>query len=240
MSTRLSELDSETQTLREREHLTEIGELARGLAHSLRNPLNVLGLAVEELVAHADTSGDQLARSARAQISRIDQTLRSFLALASGDAGNVQPVAMEDVARDVALELMQDVHLPTRVRVIADEQQPELNGVEAELRAVLHTLVVNAVEASPPDGVVTVEIKAAAAGVAIHVCDDGPGLAPEIRERLFTPHLTTKERGAGMGLFLAERIVKNRYGGQLELLDRDPRGTCAVLTLSGRKGEAHA
>ena len=51
--------------------------------------------------------------------------------------------------------------------------------------------------------------------------DEGEGLAEEIRRRLFTPHLSTKANGSGMGLFLAHRIATNRYGGSLELIDRD-------------------
>jgi nitrogen-specific signal transduction histidine kinase len=68
----------------------------------------------------------------------------------------------------------------------------------------------------------------------LEVDDEGPGLPPEIRQRLFTPHLSTKANGSGMGLFLAHRIAGNRYGGRLELLDLEPTGTRAVLELRDR------
>ena len=77
-------------------------------------------------------------------------------------------------------------------------------------------------------------------GATVEVSDQGPGLAPEVRERLFTPHVSTKEQGAGMGLFLARRIAQNRYGGTLELLDRDGGGTLARLQLTGHGGTRDA
>ena len=61
--------------------------------------------------------------------------------------------------------------------------------------------------------------------------DEGPGLPPSVRERLFTPHVTTKSTGTGMGLFLAHRIATSRLGGTLRLDDRPSGGTVAVLEL---------
>ena len=66
-------------------------------------------------------------------------------------------------------------------------------------------------------------------GARLEVLDRGPGLAPEVRDRLFTPHVTTKGHGAGMGLYLAERIVRTRYEGSLALRDRPGGGVRAVL-----------
>jgi signal transduction histidine kinase len=233
MSTQLAALDHEARGLREREHLHEIGEVARGLAHSLRNPLNVLGLTVEQL---AGAEGELLAASARAQIQRIDRTLRTFLSLSSG-GGDAQVVAVDDIARDVALELVQDSAARATVRVEADGPVP-LRAVGPELRAVVHVLVVNAVEASPAGAQVLVRVTPVAGGARVDVLDRGPGLALEVRERLFTPHTTTKEQGAGMGLYLAERIARTRYGGSLTLDARPDGGTRAVLVVASRGEDA--
>ncbi|MEM7248734.1 MAG: HAMP domain-containing sensor histidine kinase [Acidobacteriota bacterium] len=238
MSSRLEELDDHARKLRAREHLSELGEVARGIAHGLRNPLNALGLSIEEL-AGTKVSGDartELARDARRQIDRIDGAIRSFLTLASsGDAGSetrFDPVAL---AEAVVLEVLQDSRGRVRLNVEADDPVPSLVGVEAELRAVLQALVVNAVEASPDGAEVTLHVAALEDElVVIEVDDQGPGLASEVRERLFTPHVTTKSSGAGMGLFLAHRIVSSRHGGRLELLDREPEGTRARLELPVR------
>lgn len=257
MSQRLAELDERARRLASLKHLGEIGDVARGLAHSLRNPLNALGLSVEELAhraqideqhdetterdAETDAETDALARAARRQIRRIDRGIRSFLVLASPAGGVVDEVDVEALARDVALEALQDAGGRVRVEVRSgDGPAPRLRAVEAELRAVVQALVVNAVEASPDGETVVVGIEPADGGVRLEVADRGPGLAPEVRDRLFTPHVSTKSHGSGMGLFLAHRLATERYGGRLELRGRE-QGTRAVLELGDRRepeGEA--
>jgi signal transduction histidine kinase len=246
MSGRLAELEARTRELSASQHLGEIGEIARGLAHSLRNPLNALGLSVEELAAGvAGENGDEtadLAVSARRQIRRIDRSIRSFLALASQGGGAAEEVDLSELAEDVALEAIQGVRPPggrgrvrVEVAVVADPGLTPLLAVEPELRAVFQALVENAVEASPEGG--TVSVRLASAGdrrVRLEVADEGPGLPAEVRARLFTPHLSTKASGSGMGLFLAHRIATNRYRGRLDLVDREGAGTRAVLELGDR------
>jgi len=108
---------------------------------------------------------------------------------------------------------------------------------------VVQALVVNAVEASPEGGTVRVAVEAKDGGCVLHVDDEGPGLAPDVRAHLFHPHVTTKANGSGMGLFLAQRIASTRYGGSVVLSDLAPRGTRAVLTLhdreAGESGDEH-
>ena len=239
MSVHLKELDETARSLRAREHLFELGEIARGLAHSLRNPLNALGLSLEGLAARApdDVKADELAQGARRQIRRVDAAVRSFLALASEGGGQVSRVDLHKLVQDVALEASQDTGRKVRLDVKAPPESLCIAGVEAELRAVVQALVVNAVEASPPGGRVEVTLVADedGAGARLEIADEGPGLPAEVRARLFTPHITTKASGSGMGLYLAQRIASNRYRGGIRLHDRAEGGTQAVLTLDSRE-----
>ena len=149
---------------------------------------------------------------------------------------HLTPVAL---AREVALEVLQDARGRVRVSVEVETAVPSLAASPAELRAILQALVVNAVEASPDGATVEVSVAAAEAGhVRVEILDAGSGLAPKVRERLFTPHLTTKPHGSGMGLYLAHRLATGRYGGSLELVDRDGGGTIARLELGNREGES--
>lgn len=246
MSDRLHALDADARALRAREHLSELGEVGRGFAHSLRNPLNALGLAVDELARQEPTAAGvgharELAGRARRQIRRIDEALRAFLVLGSdGGRAVTAPVELRAVVRDVALELAQsrpEGKETVRVEVVA-ETSATVDGVEAEIRAALQALVVNAVEASPPGGLVRIELEPQPHGGArLTVDDEGPGLPEEVRRRLFTPHVTTKPAGAGMGLYLAHRIAATRYGGRLDFEDRPTGGTRARLELQGRARE---
>lgn len=239
MSVRLAELDAEARQLREREHLGELGEVARAVAHSLRNPLNALGLSVDRWAREGSSpEAAELARGARQQIRRLDASIRSILALAAdrgGEAGTAgEVVDLGRLCRDVALEAAQDD--AGRVGVAVEvEGRPMLAGaVAAELRSIVQALVVNALEASP-DGA-TVRVAAHQAdddSVIVEVEDRGTGIAAELRPRLFAPHVTTKPTGSGMGLFIAQRLASSRYGGRVELLDREGGGTIARLTLGG-------
>lgn len=238
MSSRLEELEKEALALKEREHLGEMGEVARGMAHALRNPLHAVGLSVEELASRLpdDAGAVAVAAAARRQIAGVDGTIRSFLALAAG-GGAEEEVDVRSLAEDVALAALQEARGRVRVAVAAGEGRPVLAAVAPELKAALHALVVNAVEASPDGGEVGVRVDPLPeGGVRLTVEDDGPGLPGEVRARLFTPHVTTKPSGSGMGLFLAHRIATTRYGGSLVLGERPPRGTRAVLTLGPRAG----
>jgi signal transduction histidine kinase len=271
MSRELAALDRRNRALAEGQHLSELGEVARGLAHTLRNPLNALGLTVEQLAAGPGGAADgvtegerDLARreamveSARRQVRRMDRALRSFLALASNGGAPAEPVEIAQLAREVALEALQDGGGAVGIAVEADPgEETRVSGVAPELRAVLQALVVNAVEASREGGRVQVAVRrlpaaqsnpanassagaSAAARVEITIADRGAGVPPEVRERLFQPHTTTKSHGSGMGLFLAHRIAAGRYGGSLALEPRPDGGTIARLTLGDRESATAA
>ncbi len=233
MSLRLRELDEQTRNLQQREYLSELGEIANGLAHTLRNPLNTLGLSVEQLAALSleRPEAQELTQTARQQIRRIDQWIRSFLALASQGVAHEQRLNLRSIIQDVVLEAVQDGSKPVDIDLDLAEELPHCPGVAPEMRAVIQALVVNAVEASPSDGQVTIRLYAEDQAIHIEVADQGAGLEPSVRERLFTPHTTTKPTGSGMGLFLAHRIVSTRYQGRVTLEDAPTGGTLARVIL---------
>ena len=79
----------------------------------------------------------------------------------------------------------------------------------------------------------------AAKTVRIEIEDEGSGFPKEVREQLFSPHVTTKANGTGMGIFVAHRIATSRYDGGLDFVERQPQGTLVVLTLSDRTTNPH-
>lgn len=236
MSAQLADLDAERDRLRALANLSELGEVGRGLAHSLRNPLNTLGLAVDTLAQtdDPDTIAD-LRQRAREQIRRIDEALKGFLALGAGLAGVSESVDIRELVEDLLLEASQRADGRVRFDLKLPAQPLPLKVQAQELRAALQALLVNALEASPEGGQVDIELRDGAPGQAeLSIADRGSGLPDRVRERLFTPHLSTKPEGAGMGLFLAQRILRERYDGQLELRDRDGGGTQAVARFGAR------
>lgn len=227
MSSRLAALERERSRWLERENLAQLGDLSRGLAHTVRNPLNTLGLAIEELALdRSDQAG--LAASARAQIRRIDRWLRSFLALGAADAAAVETVDLRALVQDVTLEAIQD---GARLAVDGGEQPLPVRAVPSALRAALANLIENAVEASPAGQPVEVSASRAGGEALLTVADRGPGLPQAVRDRLYAPHVTTKLGGSGMGLFLAQRLIVGMHEGRLEMRDRPGGGTVAELRL---------
>jgi signal transduction histidine kinase len=232
MSQRLAELEHERERWRQREHLAQLGDLARGLAHTLRNPLNTLGLAVDEL-ATGDRASEQLAGTARGQIRRIDRWLRSFLAIGAGEAAARQQVDLVDLVAAVVLEAVQQ-GASIELEVPEDQASAEhsrVYGVPTALRAAIGNLVENAVQAAPEGTSVRVAVSAGPDGAEVVVRDQGPGLPAEVRERLFSPHVTTKVGGSGMGLFLARQLVVSMHGGRLDVVDAEGGGTEARVWL---------
>lgn len=242
MSADLQRLDREAAALRADRELAELGEVGRGLAHSLRNPLHALGLSLEALAAGTSdpATAESLHRAGREQLARIDQALRGFLALSAGAGAQTEPVALRAIVDDVLLEASQRAQ--GQVRFTCAGADLSVLGVPAELRILVHALVVNALEASPPGGQVCVSLQAIegdAGGARVVVEDDGDGIPEAIRARLFAPHVSSKPSGAGMGLYLAQRLARLRYGGGITLIARSPRGTRAELSLHDREAPAH-
>lgn len=238
MSAQLQTLDAEAAALRADRELAELGEIGRGLAHSLRNPLHALGLSLDALVAQAahPERAQPLAQAGREQLQRVDQALRGFLALSAGNGASVVSQSVREVVEDVLLEASQRAQ--GRVQFRREGDDATLAAVPAELRVMLHALVINALEASPEHGTVSVRVTAPEtpdAPLRIEVADEGEGVPEAIRSRLFQPHVSGKPHGAGMGLYLAERLARLRYRGGIALQPRAPRGTVACLSLHPRE-----
>jgi signal transduction histidine kinase len=235
MAGELERLDAEAQRLRGQQALAELGEIGRGLAHSLRNPLHALGLCVEALQAQARAPDEaaNLARTAREQIARLDGSLRGFLALSAGVDAPTTEVCLREVIEDVLLEARQS--FGPRLAFKADgDLDATLPAVAVELRILLHSLVTNAAEASPDGGRVRITVDAGDV-LQITVADEGAGVPESLRPRLFQPHVSSKPQGAGMGLYLAQRLAALRYRGEIALSDRASGGTRASLRLHARQ-----
>ena len=236
MSRELAKLEADNQALRAHEAANELTDLARGLAHTLRNPLNTLGLTLDEMSRTdlVETRREQLALMARRQIQQIDRWLRALLDVTQHDDQPLLQLDCHLLAQDVVQEFA-DRH--PAIALNSATPAPQLRGHAREIASLLHTLISNAVEASPAGQPITVSLQSDGDGVVFTVSDCGNGLSAEVRERLFQPHVTTKSHGSGMGLFLARRIARGRYRGELTLYDNtdSPQGgTVARLQLHSR------
>ena len=97
-------------------------------------------------------------------------------------------------------------------------------------------MISNAVEASPPGGLVQISLSKMQGGAVLSVRDQGPGLAPDIAAALFQPHISSKAEGAGMGLYLCQRLLQRYYQGSVELHPAEHSGCIATLHICSATG----
>jgi signal transduction histidine kinase len=236
MSHRLVELSEIEKRFGQQQQMAELGEVARGLAHTLRNPINTIGLAIEQM-SHTDMPQNQrieLASQVRQKISHLDNSIKGLLRLTTSDMTRNQTIDLNQVVNDIELEMAMTSN--TKI-AFSPVQSVEMLGAEVEIRAMIHTLVVNAVEASDEQQTVSVFVSQQNDAVQVQVLDQGTGLDPQIEAQLFKPHITSKPEGAGMGLYIAKRICQLHYHGDIQLSENSPKGCIATLTLANADAE---
>lgn len=230
MSQKLAELKQMEDQFQQQQQLAELGEVARGLAHTLRNPINTIGLSLDQM-SQADISEaqrEELALQARQKISHLDNTIKALLRLTASGIDRGHSVDINSVVADIIMELSMT---GSQEIIFNPAQQVTMIGAESEIRAMIHTLIANAVEASASGQGVSVFTEQRENGINVTIVDEGCGLSDSIKEKLFHPHVSTKPEGAGMGLYIAKRLSRSFYNGDITLSDNQPSGCIARLTL---------
>lgn len=230
----------------ESQALAAMGTLTTGLAHEIRNPLNAAKLQLELLVRRAQRSLEtevasritQPAETVRAEIERLSELLNEFLQLARPRALALGQVGLTELLEDVVelqLPVAHAAHVELRMQL---DRALWVRGDYPRLKQVLLNLVANAIDAMRDRGHGRIELTADPLPddqVRIRVCDDGPGVAPELLADAFQPFVTNKEAGTGLGLAIVKTLI-DRHGGRVELLPGVEGGTVAeiVLRAAGR------
>ncbi len=216
--------------------LAAVGRLSAGLAHEIRNPLaSIKGSA--EILGDDFPDGhpkrsllDTLVR----EVDRLNGVLTRFLSFARPlpvAAREFHPVEMvEQIAallsgREEAAERTIRIHAPAT-------ELPPIEADPEQLHQVILNLLLNAVQSTPPGGLIEVRFVRLEGPSRVHILfeDDGPGFDPQALENLFTPFFTTREAGTGLGLALSHRIVET-HGGRIEAVNRSEGGARVTVEL---------
>ncbi|MGH7546208.1 MAG: sensor histidine kinase [Gemmatimonadota bacterium] len=217
----------------EAERLRTWTEMARRVAHELKNSLTPLRLAVAriERAAVGSDSGD--AREAVTVIveesERLEEMARSFAQLGRLPEG---PVSEIDLGEMLAGLVHTHVEGKARAGVHVADDVPFVRGHHEALSRVFRNLLLNAVEAvqGRPDARIRIRVERDDAEVHVHVADSGPGIGPSIFERIWEPDFTTKSRGTGLGLALVRQTVR-AHGGDVEARTAEGGGADFVVRL---------
>ena len=233
------ELVSQRERLVQAERVAAWRELARRLAHELKNPLFPLQITVENLQrarAQHPEQFDEVFRESTAtliaQLASLKQIVASFSDFARMPAPRMQPVNLNQMAGE-ALKLFQPQLAQAGVTGSAD-LDPHLPPVAADpeqMERVLRNLILNAIDAMPQGGALTLTTRAREGGVELEVSDTGQGLTPEECARLFTPYYTTKTHGTGLGLAIVQSVISDHHG-RIAVESQPGKGTTFRIDLS--------
>jgi nitrogen fixation/metabolism regulation signal transduction histidine kinase len=225
-------------------------ELARRLAHELKNPLFPLQLTVENLVRAREQSPAvfeeifrESAETLLAEIGNLKQIISRFSEFSKMPQPQLQPVIVNDVVQGVVrlfqaqLESRNGAPIACRLDLGASKE-PVAADTELLHRAISN-LVLNAMDAMPQGGTLTLRTWDSENRVNIEIADTGVGLTQEECERLFTPYYTSKQHGTGLGLAIVQSVI-SYHGGTIEVLSRPGKGTTFLVELPRNLDKLHA
>jgi two-component system sensor histidine kinase HydH len=225
----LSEIKRLEEQVRRTEKLAAIGRLAAGVAHEIRNPLSsIRGFAYLLGRGHAEeTPAREYADVMVREIDRINHVVTDLLNFARPMALEPEPGMLADLIDHVVALVSADAKTHgVSIHVDCEPGMPQVVLDPNQITQALLNLMLNAITAMETGG--TVEIRAwlvhHGQGVRIQVEDNGPGIDPEAREKIFEPFYTTRERGAGLGLAMVRKIAEN-HDGSVEVASPPPGKT---------------
>jgi nitrogen fixation/metabolism regulation signal transduction histidine kinase len=213
-------------------------EMARQVAHEIKNPLTPMRMAAQLLLRarsendpRADAVADRLARTVEAQTDELARIADDFRQFAGAPARSRETVVLDEFLRGVA-SAAEGLFAAGALRV---ELQPGANAAQVlvdphEMRRVFVNLLQNAAQAKPGGATVWIASSVDQNVAEVRVRDDGPGLDLAVRERLFEPYFTTKTSGTGLGLAICRRILE-AHGGRICLERTGVEGTEFLLEL---------
>jgi len=235
------QLAEQRERLLQSERVAAWRELARRLAHELKNPLFPLQITVENLQRARERDPQQFDEVFRESTATLLAELRNMTAIigrfsdfARMPAPRLEPVSVNELLRD-SVRLFEPQFAgagrpPIRAEFALDTEVGNIPADPVLLRRAFENLVVNTLDAMPEGGTLTVRTRRSGSCVYIEFADSGVGLKPEERERLFTPYYTTKEHGTGLGLAIVQSVISD-HGGTISVVSEAGQGTTFHIEL---------
>jgi signal transduction histidine kinase len=225
------------EKLRRAEHLAGIGQFSRSIAHEIKNPLNFLSLGLDHLqetyrpAGRAETGRfDALLENMKQEIQRVSRFAESFLEFGKSLELNRVETAMGELIGTVA-DLVAVKAAKEGVEIVreADGPPPVLRVDPDFIRTCLYNIVLNAFQAMPDGGRLTLRTRTQPGWFIIEVADSGQGAPPEVVAHAFDPFFTTKTGGIGVGLAFTKRVVEE-HGGRVSFESQPGQGSSVRMS----------
>lgn len=222
--------------------MATMGEMAAGIAHELNQPLTAIAnyaQASARFLNLPEPDLDEVREAVReitAEALRAGTIIKRLRQLVRGGEDTRELSDVNELIEELRVLTVADARVhDTRIRFELAGDVPQVIVHRTQITQALLNLIRNALEALDADASVQREIvvrtgRSAAGDCEIGVCDNGPGVAPEIRDRMFDPFITTKKKGTGLGLPMS-RTIAEAHGGSVRCTPQAPRGTCFAITL---------
>ncbi len=235
------QLAGQRERILQAERVAAWRELARRLAHELRNPLFPMQITIENLQRARGLSPQQFEEifqestaTLRTELENLHAIVGRFSDFSKMPAPRWHPVSLNETVRSALRLFEAQFNAVGKPRIAPElhlgEKLPEIQADRDLLHRALQNLVLNAMDAMPAGGTLTLRTAAREGGVRLEVCDTGTGLTQEECARLFTPYYTTKHHGTGLGLAIVQSVVSD-HGGNIAVFSEPGQGTTFRIDL---------
>lgn len=235
MVDKLSERKELEEKLKRTEQLSMIGQLASGIAHEVRNPLNFLSLSIghirerlaEEKVAQGDDI-NELLDSLKKEIFRVNELINNFLFLGKPITLKREWIPAEALVEDALYTVRDKIREGISVTFAGPDEGMSVYCDREYMRICLINLILNSAQAIEDKGSITVQFSQEDSSASISVIDNGKGVEREDLERIFEPYYSTKKLGIGLGLAITRRFVEE-HGGSIRAESTAGEGTTVTI-----------
>jgi PAS domain S-box-containing protein len=228
----LRDADTRSQLAAQLDISTRMAALSRltsGVAHEIKNPLNAIALHLEVLKSRLEDAEPEVGVISR-EIKRLDNVVKTFLNFNKPLELKLSTLNLTALVEDVATLVAPDA----KAKGIAMETELDsgawVNGDQDLLKQALLNVVVNAMEAMREGGRLRIQTGIGGGESAITVADDGPGIPPDVRDKIFNLYFSTKENGSGIGLAMTFRVIQ-MHGGTIDFVSEPGKGASFRLRL---------
>jgi PAS domain S-box-containing protein len=212
------------------ERLKALGEMSAGIAHELRNPMAVMTGYLNLLSKNADPAGQELINRIAIEINGMNRIIGDLLTFARPASLNRVNIDVRELIENCLSNIQQATGTASHIKTDLQLDAIEASLDEVLMRQALTNVIQNAVEAMPGEGTLSLKAVKARHEMRITVGDTGEGIAPEAVKKIFLPFFTTKDKGVGMGLALAHKVI-TAHGGRVEVESRQGKGTTFTVIL---------